>query len=134
MKNSTKVTAVKIIRQADSCADLSFLDQFENAPKGSEERKYYKADQKRKADYGNGWEMVGIRVVIAVVLPSGTVQTFKSGGLWGIDSDSDESYFNEVALEEYVALRADLEALNIDAAQLDTLWAEALDRATEYAC
>lgn len=80
----------------------------------SEVRKYVAQDYERMESLNRGdWSFIGIRAeaeysVGGQVAP---VQTISSGGLWGIESDSDESYFAEVEAEELSGLREQLHAI-----------------------
>jgi len=56
------------------------------------------------------WHFISIQARAEIVL-DGTCQTIKSGGLWGIESDSDESYFHEVEREELTSLRGILHTM-----------------------
>lgn len=57
------------------------------------------------------WHWIGIRAVAQVTLDTnGVIQHLSSGGLWGIESDSDKAYFAEVAAEELADLKSTLEA------------------------
>ena len=62
---------------------------------------------------------LGVQAHADIVIPTAEnshaiVFRLSSPGLWGIDEDSLESYFDEVAQDEYATLRSMLEALNID--------------------
>lgn len=59
----------------------------------------------------NEWEYVGIRAEAEIVVAN-TVQTIRSGGLWGVESDNDEAYLREVAGEEHDALETILAKMN----------------------
>ena len=48
--------------------------------------------------------MVGVRAIAKIVV-HGAIITVQTPGLWGIESDSDEIYFNAVALDECDYLR-----------------------------
>lgn len=73
--------------------------------------------------------MVGIFVEAEILVPGGlydskgepvmTTQTIRSPGLWGIESDSEQSYFREVAGEEIDALIDQLTALGISRSQIE---------------
>jgi hypothetical protein len=96
------VTEIKCEQLIDEYPDLSWLDQFKDST-DPEEQLYYKRDQERLAAYGDDWHMVGIRAVAKVKVPtqgSWIMTRISSPGLWGIESDSAESYFNEVFQEE----------------------------------
>ncbi len=74
-------------------------------------RKYVKQDFDRMESLYTGyWNFIGIRAEAKIVI--GNVgQTITSGGLWGIESDSDESYIKSVEQEELADLRGILHEL-----------------------
>jgi hypothetical protein len=90
-------------------ADRAFADKEsfwretmrENARKDYERMEAYNADD---------WSFIGIRAQAEIAI-GGVCQTITSGGLWGIESDSDESYFREVEHEELNQLRGILHEL-----------------------
>ena len=62
-------------------------------------------------ELNNGeWNFIGIQARAEIVL-DGVCQTIRSGGLWGIESDSDDSYFQEVEQEELTSLRGILHTM-----------------------
>lgn len=90
---------------------------------GSEEyQKYGKQDYKRAEDLNNGhWYFLGIIAKAEVVSPNNVVQIIRSGGLWGIESDSDASYIESVKKDELAELKEELAAFGLG------------ERAIEYA-
>lgn len=52
----------------------------------------------------------------AQIVPNGggIIQTFRSGGLWGVESDSGDDYILSVHAEQIEELRAELNAYGID--------------------
>lgn len=50
------------------------------------------------------WNYIGIIAKARVVGSGGVVQTLRSGGLWGIESDSGDDYIRQVEDEELTAL------------------------------
>lgn len=92
----------------------NYVDGFgrvlpENTPE--EVRTYVAQDYKRMEDLHRGfWGLIGIKAEAEVVI-NGVIQKITSGGLWGIESDSDEDNFKQVEAEELVELRKQLEAL-----------------------
>jgi hypothetical protein len=56
------------------------------------------------------WSFIGIQAQAEIVL-DGVCQTIQSGGLWGIESDSEESHFREVEQEELTSLRGILHTM-----------------------
>lgn len=62
---------------------------------------YAKQDKERLDAYNRGvWEMIGIRAVATIRIPVNDdtvkIQTIDSGGLFGIESDSDDSYIKDI--------------------------------------
>lgn len=129
-----KIESIKIQQIDDPHADLSYLGEFaDHIPDNIEpyqiinhalekprEFKYFiaanadneieaQSNYDRMQDYGKGWHSIGITAVAIVSYPVGIIsrrlQQFESGGLWGIDSDSNESYLNEIIKEELADLK-----------------------------
>ena len=75
-------------------------------------RKYARQDYKRMEDLNNGhFGFIGISAEAQVQLTGDTVQRITSGGLWGIESDSEKSYLESVEQEELGQLKTELTAL-----------------------
>jgi hypothetical protein len=80
-------------------------------------REYVLRDYERMERLQRGdWCYIGIRAEAEVLIPSSSegasiVQEITSGGLWGIESDSDASYLKEVEGEELSELRKQLYAV-----------------------
>lgn len=75
-------------------------------------RKYVRQDYERMESLNRGdWCFIGIRAEAEIQLTGGTVQRISSGGLWGVESDSEASYFSETEQDELSQLRAELEAI-----------------------
>ncbi len=98
-------------------------------------RKYVRQDYDRMERMNRGdWCMIGIRAEAEISLPVQcnkgcvhghevyyhTTQHITSGGLWGIESDSDKSYLESVEKEELSDLRAQLKALGFSARAIST--------------
>jgi hypothetical protein len=129
MKN--KIFKIWTERIIDEMPDLSWLDQFENS-KDPNEQQYYKEDQKHKAKYGDTWYMLGIVAYAEIGIPFEVVtsngkqinykiEKISSGGLWGIESDSDESYFKDIEQEQLADLKEYLKQLNVSVTKFDSL-------------
>ena len=74
--------------------------------------KYGMQDYKHIEGLNRGdWCFVGIIAKAEIVTGTGTIQIIRSGGLWGIESDSDESYINEIRNEQVNELSHELESL-----------------------
>jgi hypothetical protein len=79
-------------------------------------------DHERLESYGDEWWMIGIRAAAEIYIPAGDsfiIQMIESPGVWGIESDSGETYFKEVFSHELTVLRDMLDKLNV--AGLDVL-------------
>ena len=85
----------------------------ENTP--DEVRKYVRQDYERMESLNRGnWCFIGIRAEANVSIPSGSSSVeseVSSGGLWGIESDSDDSFLEETIQEELSNLKTELIAL-----------------------
>lgn len=109
------VDFIEVVWQMDWHVDLSYLEQFEP---DSEEGM---ADRERLEQFHNGnWFMMGCYAIAHVSYPVGQdsrrLETFRSGGLWGIESDSSKDYLNETEKEQLEDLKGHLEqfGLNVD--------------------
>ena len=113
-KPPAELREIRVVILEDPDPDPSFLDQ-----EGFEDR--------REAYQRGDFYFVGIRAEAQVVI-EGTIQTLQSGGLWGIESDSDQSFFNEVANEEWDQLRSVLKTVGVPTKELplkaDPEWIE----------
>lgn len=68
-------------------------------------------DYQRSEAYNRGdWRMIGIRATARLIV-DGVRQTIRTAGLWGIESDSSQEYFDETGEEELKALRSMLREL-----------------------
>lgn len=142
------ITSIKIELLHDDSPDMSWLGSYSNEPKnafsirrenaGSRDFKWFnpvaenlagetpenaakiaQADFKRMESLGDDWHFVGIRAVAEIVSANHVCHSIKSGGLWGIESDADKSYLNEVALVEIEQLRAELRDFGFTVAEID---------------
>lgn len=116
-----RIDKITVKRETDDNPDLSFLQQDYAEVKNEKERqKYLKQDKDRLEAYNRDeWYMMGIVAEAEVSYPMDAqgnrrIERFSSGGLWGIDSDSDEKYIKEVEEEQLDDLKAHLEVFNVD--------------------
>lgn len=144
MKN--RIEFVKVRCEVDQDPDLSYLGEYsrladsDNAidrrargDMGHGELQYFnpamtgeetgnpdspEQDYQRMEAHNRGaWCMVGVWAEAEFIV-GGTVQRIRSGGLWGIESDSDKSYFEEVAREELSSLADILKELGFSTKQV----------------
>ena len=105
---SKEIESISCQQIFDVDGDISWLQQYDINSKDSEERKYALQDKKRLEAYYNGeWCFIGIQAKAEIRI-NGISQTISSGGLWGIESDSDEEYFDEVFEEQKEELKDNL--------------------------
>ena len=83
---------------------------LENATKAYADYDYGRMERLNRGD----WCYMGVYAVAHVII-NGTAQRFRSPGLWGIESDSDKSYFAETAQGELDSLRGILKAAGVRA-------------------
>lgn len=96
----TRIESIKVRRFEDDDADLSWLTQgYEEIEDAAERERYRERDRQRLADYGHTWWMVGIDAVADVQI-HGVLQRVRSGGIWGVETDSDPGYFHELGAEQ----------------------------------
>lgn len=134
------VASIKLKRIYDDNADTSYLGTFSNRAdegainhrerSGSDHRvyewfnpanpEYAEQEYKRMLQLENGAVcFYGVRADAEIHIPglhpkSVRVMQITSAGLWGIESDSDGSYFDEVGKDELEDLRLTLAKLNVD--------------------
>lgn len=85
---------------------------------------YVEQDYKRMESYNHGdWCYLGFIAKAEVQLRrNGVIQVVHSGGLWGIESDSGDDYFDEVKKEQLAELAQELRLMGFG------------ERAVKYAC
>lgn len=81
---------------------------------------HIKQDEKRLNDFGRTWRMIGVQATGIVYIPTGheenisfKLQAINSGGLWGIDTDSEAGYINSVGDMQVSELFDYLKILNV---------------------
>ena len=93
---------------------FNYVDKNGHALEGNtpeDVRKYVKQDYERMESMNKGhWNYIGIRAEAKIVV-EGHIQRITSGGLWGIETDSEEGYFAEVESDELADLKSQLKAL-----------------------
>ena len=81
----------------------------------SPEEDYQRMESLNRGD----WCCLGIIAKAKVVLAGEVIQTIRSGGLWGIESDSGEDYLGSVEEDELANLRKQLEAVGLGKRAID---------------
>lgn len=134
-----KLEAGVIIRNCskfyEDCSDEEIEEAYENRPgrneyigfkpyAGGEQvgtknyKEYGKQDYKRIEQLNKGnFCFIGIKAKANIYFEYkgyNQYQEITSGGLWGIESDSDKSYIEEVEKQELEDLKTQLENLNVD--------------------
>jgi hypothetical protein len=106
--------SVRVLIEQDPDADVSYLEQDEF--------------EDRLASYKRGeFELVGVRAQADVVI-EGVLQVLESGGTYGIESDSEEEYFEQIFVQEWESLRTVLKTVGVPTDKLplevDRAWIE----------
>jgi hypothetical protein len=125
-----------------SAKEYEIIDREELGDMGRNECRFFIASNvenekqamenyKRMEGYNKqDWCCIGIRAAADILISqngkSWTVHHFSSGGLWGIESDSDKSYKEEIAREELNSLKAELLVLGFTLKELKKPFADAL--------
>lgn len=138
-----KIESIKVEKIIDQNPDLSWLETEQNEDgsiksscrySNEDIKKYGKKkvqkwidqDKARLESYGQSWEMLGVMAEARVTV-NGSFQTITSGGLWGVESDSQDSYFQEVGREQLADLKGQLKQLNVSLVGFKALSREALE-------
>lgn len=101
---------IERIEEYDSDPDLSYLDPDadpDDAARNAERLAAYRA---------GAWHGIAIKARATFLIGLGdaaVIQAIESPGLWGIESDSDPGYLDEVFREEVDTLRHMLAQLNV---------------------
>lgn len=107
---SLRADDIARVEEPDPDPDLSYLDPDANPD-------YAQANAERLSAYHAGrWHCIGIKARATFLIGLGeaaVMQTVESPGLWGIESDSDPGYLDEVFSEEKQVLRDMLAQLNV---------------------
>jgi hypothetical protein len=83
-------------------------------------RKYCLQDYERMERLSRGdWGYIGIRADAEIIV-DGVSQEISSGGLWGVESDSDRAYLAEIDGEQLSELREQLRALGFGTRAIST--------------
>jgi hypothetical protein len=95
----------------------------ENSP--AEVKKYVRQDYERMERMNRGdWYSMGISAEAEISIPTqpgnGILQRVSSGGLWGIESDSDRAYIVSVEAEQFTELKQQLTALGFSGRAIAT--------------
>ncbi len=156
-KTAKSIISIKFHEDVDTYPDLSFLGEYETEPgpddrtidraergdQGRHEPQYFVAamsgaetgnpksveqDYERMQDYNRGeWHMCFCNV-IAKIEVNGVLQTICSGGLGGVESDSDKSYFGEIMKDELAQIVSILKDLGFTDDQIADAEADCLEK------
>lgn len=80
-----------------------------------------KAEERMEAWLNDEWEFIGVMAKGTIYIPIGgksfRVMELQSAGLWGIESDADDSYIESVFQEERDGLMDELKTLGVALAE-----------------
>lgn len=99
-----ELRAIRVIFEIDPEPDTSYLeqDEFEDRRNAFEQGEFHLVCARAEAD----------------VVIEGISQTLTSGGLCGIESDSEDEYLSEIIAGEWTALRDVLKAVGVSTSEL----------------
>lgn len=153
--NKARIDSIKVERLTDECPDVSYLEteqdeqgniisscqytQEEYLKNPKQVQGYIDEDNNRLEKFYSGEIcMLGIQVKAEVSYSldkqgNRRIEHFTSGGLWGIESDSDEEYLKDIQVEQVDDLRGHLEQFNVNLNNFDELAGQALENIHEFA-
>tara|TARA_B110000211_G_C13995117_1_gene515839 strand:+ start:206 stop:577 length:372 start_codon:yes stop_codon:yes gene_type:complete len=112
------IEKISMVQHIDEDPEISYLQQYDINDKDPEIRKYAKQDKERlESLYAGNWEFIGIQAKAEIRI-NGISQVITSGGLWGIESDSGDEYFEEIYQEEKEDLKNSLLELGFDSKEI----------------
>lgn len=107
---TVRACEIERIEEYDSDPDLSYLDPDADTD-------YAAQNAERLAAYRAGaWHCIAIKALVTFLIGLGeaaVIQAIESPGLWGIESDSNSGYPDEVFREEVETLSHMLAQLNV---------------------
>jgi hypothetical protein len=99
--------------------DLDLMGMPTTAPEEDIRREVEEVYRRREAYHRGRWRYICIRAVAEVTFTSWVIQRLSSGGCHGIETDSGEDYFAEIAASELDTLRLELRAVGFEDPQID---------------
>lgn len=142
-----RILSVTVERYTDDCPDLSFIGEYSDKPAdGAIDREengdrlrgqyryfnpgsdpeYARQDYERMEAYERQeWCMVGVRAEARVILSGTVIQELTSSGIWGVESDSEDDYFRELAEQELDDLKDQLLAAGFSAREVKAAFRKA---------
>jgi len=108
MKN--RIESIKLVREVDNDSDFSYLGEY-----GAKEWPN-SIDRQERGECGHNEYRYFTPAMTVIV--NGTIQRIRSGGLWGIESDSEPAYFRTIGHDELCDLRATLAEMGFSKRQL----------------
>jgi hypothetical protein len=114
----TKIEDGKIV---DSCR---YTDKDVTQHGVEQVQKWIERDRQRRAEYGETWHMIGIFAEASIqTSEDGRIwmcNMIRSSGIWGVESDSNESHMQELETEQFEELRGILTDPGFTAAETET--------------
>ena len=82
-------------------------------------------DARRVLSHGDGWYMMGVTAEAEVTYETEAghlrITKFDSGGIWSVESDSDQGHLDEIRNEELDDLKRHLERFNVDTSNFNQI-------------
>ena len=117
-----RIERIIIVRKIDDCPHDKLQELEESG---------HPEDKALIDSYNEDWVYIGIYAEAEVSYPINPMghkrlEWLKSSGLWGIESNSDEEYLEDIEREQLDNLREHLEVFNIDVSNIDSFNREKL--------
>ena len=141
--SETELISIKVKWEPDEYPDLSWLEttledgkiidswrytQEEYDANPEQVQQWISEDHKRLSSYVFDWCMMGCYAEAKIKTPinptCGLLNTIRSGGLYGIESDSTPEHKKEIEIEELDQLKDVLETMKIDTSRFNHLTTE----------
>jgi len=88
-------------------------------------------DARRVLSHGDGWYMMGVTAEAEVTYETEAghlrITKFDSGGIWSVESDSDQGHLDEIRNEELDDLKRHLKRFNVDTSNFNRLAREKVE-------
>jgi hypothetical protein len=99
-----EIREIAVKQEPDETPDVSWLEpdsgRYDNVTPASVRETYRRQDAERLAAFNRDeWHMIGVYATVELDV-KGTVQTIRSPGIWGIESDSNVDYLAVVGREQ----------------------------------
>ena len=111
---NTELTSLELHECPNSTRKYNYFKPYAGGEQEGTEayQEYGKQDFERMERLNsNDWCFIGVIAKAEIVTTNNTIQVIRSGGLWGVESDSDQTCLDEIKQDELASLNAELKSL-----------------------